>query len=180
VSLSHKSPCTYLVQRSADEHFSTWPYSLVDCFFFFFIFSFLISTQHLLNVLIQIANKKEIKKSRVWKSKSKATSCYNWRSVSMSRYRAHSETCDQILLRTESNIWSQVISCDQILLSVRRLLSESCCPVSVERPLWREVGSVIWHSVYSNLSLLALTATNWSTLHCHLMNLCDFPETKSC
>jgi hypothetical protein len=47
-------------------------------------------------------------------------------SVSMSRCRAHSGTCDQILL------------------SVRRLLSESL--VSVGRPLWREVGSVICHS----------------------------------
>jgi hypothetical protein len=37
-------------------------------------------------------------------------------------------------------------TCDQILLSVRRLLSESCCLVSVGRPLWREVGSVICHS----------------------------------
>jgi hypothetical protein len=46
-------------------------------------------------------------------------------SASMSRCRARSGTCDQILL------------------SVRRLLSESCCLVSVGRPLWREVGSVI-------------------------------------
>jgi hypothetical protein len=43
----------------------------------------------------------------------------------MSRYRAHSGTCDQILL------------------SVRRLFSESCCLVSVERPLCREGGSAI-------------------------------------
>jgi hypothetical protein len=49
-------------------------------------------------------------------------------SVSMPRYRAHSETCDQILL------------------SVRRLFSESYCLVSVGRPLWREVGSVICSS----------------------------------
>jgi hypothetical protein len=42
-------------------------------------------------------------------------------SVSMSRRRAHSGTCDQILH------------------SVRGLLSESC---SVGHPLWREVGSV--------------------------------------
>jgi hypothetical protein len=38
-------------------------------------------------------------------------------SVNISRYRAHSETCDQILLY------------------VRRLLSESCCLVSVGHPL---------------------------------------------
>jgi hypothetical protein len=43
-------------------------------------------------------------------------------SVSVSRYRAHSGTCDLILL------------------SVQRLLSESCYLVSVARPLWREVG----------------------------------------
>jgi hypothetical protein len=47
-------------------------------------------------------------------------------------------------------------TCDQILLSVRRLFFESCCLVSVGRPLWREVGSVICHSqsiVISNLSV---------------------------
>jgi hypothetical protein len=49
-------------------------------------------------------------------------------SVSMSRYRAHSGTCDQILL------------------SVRSLLSERFYLVSVGCPLWREVGSVICHS----------------------------------
>jgi hypothetical protein len=54
-------------------------------------------------------------------------------SVSMSRYRAHSGTCDQILL------------------SVLRLFSEVCCLVSVGRPLWREVGSVICLSQSSNL-----------------------------
>jgi hypothetical protein len=42
-------------------------------------------------------------------------------SVSMSRYRAHSGTCDQILL------------------SVWRLFSEICCVVSVGRPLWQQV-----------------------------------------
>jgi hypothetical protein len=51
-------------------------------------------------------------------------------SVSMSRCLAHSGTYDQILL------------------SVRRLLSESRCLVSVGRPLWREVGSVICHSQF--------------------------------
>jgi hypothetical protein len=55
----------------------------------------------------------------------KPKSCYNWRSISVSRCQAHSETCDQILL------------------SVWRLLSESCCLVSVGRPLWREAGFVI-------------------------------------
>jgi hypothetical protein len=64
-----------------------------------------------------------------WIFQTKSKSHYNWRSVgqsvSMSRYRAYSGTCDQILL------------------SVRRLFSESCCLVSVERPLRREVGSVL-------------------------------------
>jgi hypothetical protein len=46
-------------------------------------------------------------------------------SVSMSRCRAHSGPCDQILL------------------SVRRLLSEICGIFSVGRPLWREDGSAI-------------------------------------
>jgi hypothetical protein len=49
-------------------------------------------------------------------------------SVSMSRCRAPCGTCNQTVL------------------SVRKLLPESCCLVSVGRPLWREVGSVICHS----------------------------------
>jgi hypothetical protein len=36
-SLGHKGPCTYLVQRSADEHSSTCLYSVAD----YFLFSFL-------------------------------------------------------------------------------------------------------------------------------------------
>jgi hypothetical protein len=48
---------------------------------------------------------------------------YGWQSVSMSWFRAHSGTCDQILL------------------SVWRFLSESCCLFSLGRPLWREDGS---------------------------------------
>jgi hypothetical protein len=48
-------------------------------------------------------------------------------SVSMSGCRAHSGTYEEILL------------------SVRRLLSESCCLVSVGRPLWRKGGAVICH-----------------------------------
>jgi hypothetical protein len=54
-------------------------------------------------------------------------------SVIMSRYRAHSGTCDQILF------------------SVRRLFSEICCLVFVGRPLWRDAGSVICLSQSSNL-----------------------------
>jgi hypothetical protein len=46
-------------------------------------------------------------------------------SVSMSRYRAHSGTCDQILL------------------SVRRLFSESCCLVSVEVTLRLTVSQYV-------------------------------------
>jgi hypothetical protein len=46
-------------------------------------------------------------------------------SVSMFWCRAHSGTCDQILLL----VW--------------RLLSESCCFVSMGRPLWREDGSSV-------------------------------------
>jgi hypothetical protein len=55
-------------------------------------------------------------------------------SVIMSRYRAHSGTCHQILI------------------SVRRFFSEICCLVSVGRPLWREVGSVLCKSQFSHLS----------------------------
>jgi hypothetical protein len=49
-------------------------------------------------------------------------------SVSMLRCRAHSGTCNQIFI------------------SVRRLMSKICCLVSVGRPLWREVESVICYS----------------------------------
>jgi hypothetical protein len=59
-------------------------------------------------------------------------------SVSISRCPAHSGTFDQILL------------------SVRRLLSEICCLVSVGCPLWQEVESVICQSVCSNLSVCTL------------------------
>jgi hypothetical protein len=56
-------------------------------------------------------------------------------SVIMSRYRAHSWTCDQILL------------------SVWRLFSEISCLVFVGCPLWREVRSVICLSQSSNSPL---------------------------
>jgi hypothetical protein len=49
-------------------------------------------------------------------------------SVSMSRCRPHSGTCEQILL------------------SSQRLMSESCCLVSAGRPLWRDFGSAICQS----------------------------------
>jgi hypothetical protein len=54
-------------------------------------------------------------------------------SVSMSRFRAHFGICDYILLL----VW--------------KLFSESCCLISVERPLWWEVGSVICLFQSSNL-----------------------------
>jgi hypothetical protein len=63
-----------------------------------------------------------------WYPRSRSRVTTDGQSVSMSRYLAHSGTCDQILL------------------SVLRLLSESCCLVSVGHPLWQEVGSVICHS----------------------------------
>jgi hypothetical protein len=54
---------------------------------------------------------------------------YDWQSVSMSLYQAHSGTCDQIFL------------------PVRRLLSESCGLVSVDHPLWQEDGSAICSAI---------------------------------
>jgi hypothetical protein len=53
----------------------------------------------------------------------------NVQSASMPRCRAHSGTCDQILL------------------PVGRLLSESCGLVSVGLPLWREDGSAVFSAV---------------------------------
>jgi hypothetical protein len=61
------------------------------------------------------------------RSRSRSHVTSDGQSASMSRFRADSGTCDQILL------------------SVRRL-SERCCLVSMGRPLWRDVGSVIYHS----------------------------------
>jgi hypothetical protein len=57
-------------------------------------------------------------------------------SVNMSLCRAHSGTCDHRLLP----VW--------------RLLLESCCLVSVERPLWREDGCVVCNAI-----------TQWSGSH---------------
>jgi hypothetical protein len=57
--LGYKVPCTYLVQRSADEHSSTCLCSVLD----FFLYSFLIHAQHLLNVLMLAANKIGITKN---------------------------------------------------------------------------------------------------------------------
>jgi hypothetical protein len=54
---------------------------------------------------------------------------YDWHLVSMSWCRADPWTCDQILL------------------PVGRLLSESCGLVSVGRPLWREVGSAVCSAI---------------------------------
>jgi hypothetical protein len=69
---------------------------------------------------------------------SESKSRYDWhQSVNMSRCRAHSGTCGQILL------------------SVRRLLSENCCLVS---DLWREVGSVTCHSQFVVISILIFSS----------------------
>jgi hypothetical protein len=49
---------------------------------------------------------------------------YNWRLLSKAWRRAHSGTCDHVLL-----------------------LSESCCLVSMGRPVWREDGSTICSAI---------------------------------
>jgi hypothetical protein len=56
-------------------------------------------------------------------------------------------------------------TCDQILLPVWMLLSESCDLVSVGRPLWREVGSAICN-VNTQWSESRITRNH--TLLCHL------------
>jgi hypothetical protein len=63
--------------------------------------------------------------SLVLGSRSRSYFTTDGQSVSMSWCRAHSGICDQILL------------------PVRGLLSESWGPVSVGRPLWREAGSAV-------------------------------------
>jgi hypothetical protein len=84
-------------------------------------------------------------------------------SVNMSRYRALSEACDQILL------------------SVRRFFSESCCRVSVGRPLWQKVGSVICLSQSSNLpvctpSIYITCVLQFSNLYTILADYPALPE----
>jgi hypothetical protein len=66
---------------------------------------------------------------RVTLIKSKSKLLYDWPSVSLSWCRTHSGTCDQILI------------------PVGRLLSESCTLVSVVHPLWRENGSAVCSAI---------------------------------
>jgi hypothetical protein len=51
-----------------------------------------------------------------------------------------------------------------ILRRFQELWSEMCCPLSVGRPLWREVGSVIWQSLYGCQSVinLGVAPTLWT------------------
>jgi hypothetical protein len=64
---------------------------------------------------------------------SKSKSCYDWRSVSRMSW------CQMLTLK---------------LVTRYHFLSESCCVVSVGRPLWREVGSVSCQSLLSVFSPL--------------------------
>jgi hypothetical protein len=50
--------------------------------------------------------------------------------------------------------WANSGACDQILLPVRTLLSESCSLLSVGRPLWRDDGSAVYSAI-----------TQWSESH---------------
>jgi hypothetical protein len=81
----------------------------------------------------------------------------------MSRYRAYSETCDRILL------------------SIRSLFPESCCLVSVGRPLWREVGSVVCISQSSNLpsSIYVTYVLEFSNLYTIYTKLHSVPSEYS-
>jgi hypothetical protein len=83
------------------------------------------STTKLKTIYNIAARRRQLNLKTYWTIQCSRMLKYN---IIISRYRTHSETCDQILL------------------SVWRLLSESCCLGSVGRPLWREVGSVICHS----------------------------------
>jgi hypothetical protein len=80
----------------------------------------------------------------LWDLRRDITSCWNvtvWNLRSWSWSRNHVTTDGQSV--TTSRCRAHSGTCDQILLSVRRWFSESYCLVSVGRPLWREVGSVI-------------------------------------
>jgi hypothetical protein len=67
---------------------------------------------------------RQIFRTIYFRTLSKSKLLYDWRSVRMYSCRVHSGTCDQILLPVET------------------LPSESCSLVSVGCPLWREVVSV--------------------------------------
>jgi hypothetical protein len=87
-------------------------------------------------------------------------------SARMSRCRAYSGTCDQILL------------------SVRMLLFESCCHIFVGYLLWREVGSVICLSQPSNLpvftsSIYVTCVLQFSNLYTIYIKLHSVPSEYS-
>jgi hypothetical protein len=67
-----------------------------------------------------------------------------WRSQGRSYITTDSQSVSQYVVMPSRRNHSGTY--DQIFLSVWGLLSESCCLVSVGRPVWQEVGSVICHS----------------------------------
>jgi hypothetical protein len=72
----------------------------------------------------------------------KSESLYGCQSVSQS-----------VCLGVEPTLWTS----DQILLPFQEFGSGICCPVSVGRPLWREVESVLRKSQSSHLSVCTFT-----------------------
>jgi hypothetical protein len=74
------------------------------------------------------------------------------RSVSQgqSHFTADSQS---VCLGFEPTLWTF----HQILLPFQELESGICCPVSVERPLWREAGSFLCNSQSSHLSVCTFT-----------------------
>jgi hypothetical protein len=87
--------------------------------------SYRITTNYLIESKVILIANKEFKKICAYSSD---------QSVSMSWCRAHSGTCDQILL------------------PVGRFLFESCGLVSVEHPSWREDGSAVCKFAVQSLS----------------------------
>jgi hypothetical protein len=104
-------------------------------------------------------------RGRVCRNRSGSYFMTDSQSVNMSRYRAHSGTCNQILL------------------SVRRLFSERCYLVSVRRPLWQELGSVeievevtLWLTVSQSVSqyvLVSSTLVGLATRYYFLSGCCS-------
>jgi hypothetical protein len=105
-------------------------------------------------------------------SRAESKSHYNWRSVSH-------------YVKVSSTLWDLW---PDIILSVRRLFSDSCCLVSVGRPLWREVRSVIYFYIIINNSVstsqetqcVSATNTNRLMLFRETVAVCCEIHTKQC
>jgi hypothetical protein len=76
---------------------------------------------------------------------------FSWHIGCHSRLRTVCRKCQNHITTNDQSVsvwWFRAHSgtCDQIFLHVQRLMTEGCCLVFVEHPLWREVGCVLCQS----------------------------------